>query len=88
MTKEEVIEEFERQVLQGFDKAARHTLGEKFPQIKRGGDDCDLSRILPMIWQQVGRLCERYGYEFEEAEKGKPLVEVFADEEKKGRTKE
>ena len=67
MTKDEVIEEFERQVLQGFDKAARHTLGEQFPQIKSGVDDCDLSRILPMIRQQVDKLCQRYGFEFKEA---------------------
>ena len=68
MTKSEMIEEFERQVLQGFDKAARHTLGEQFPQVSQGVDDCDLSRILPVIWQQVGRLCERYGVMLEEEE--------------------
>lgn len=66
MKKTEVIEEFERQVLQGYDKAARFTLGEKFPQIKRGVDDCDLSRMLPVIREQVERLALRYGYEFEE----------------------
>ena len=68
MTKSEMIEEFERQVLRGFDKAARHTLGEQFPQVSKGVDDCDLSRILPVIWQQVGRLCERYGVKLEEEE--------------------
>ena len=68
MTKSEVMEEFERQVLQGFDKASRHTLGDQFPQVRKGVDDCDLSRILPVIRQQVEKLCERYGYEFEEEE--------------------
>ena len=68
MTKSEMIEEFERQVLQGFDKAARHTLGEQFPQVSQGVDDCDLSRILPMIRQQVDKLCLRYGVELEEEE--------------------
>ena len=66
MTKSEMIKEFERQVLQGFDKAARHTLGEQFPQVQQGVDDCDLSRILPMIRQQVDKLCERYGVKLEE----------------------
>ena len=68
MTKSEMIEEFERQVLQGFDKAARHTLGEQFPQVRQGVDDCDKSRILPMIRQQVDKLCERYGVKLEEEE--------------------
>jgi len=66
MTKSEMIEEFERQVLQGFDKAARRTLGKKFPQVWQGVEDCDLSRILPMIRQQVDKLCLRYGVELEE----------------------
>ena len=66
MTKSEMIEEFERQVLRGFDKAARNTLGKKFPQVRQGVDDCDLSRILPMIRQQVDKLCLRYGVKLEE----------------------
>ena len=66
MTKSEMIEEFERQVLQGFDKAARSTLGVYFPQVLQGVDDCDLSRILPVIRQQVDKLCERYGVKLEE----------------------
>ena len=66
MTKSEMIEEFERQVLRGLDKAARHTLGEQFPQVSKGVDDCDLSRILPMIRQQVDKLCLRYGVKLEE----------------------
>ena len=68
MTKSEMIEEFERQVLQGFDKAARSTLGVYFPHVLQGVADCDLSRILPMIRQQVDKLCERYGVELEEEE--------------------
>ena len=61
-----VLEEFERQVLQGFDKAARHTLGFHLQSIKKGVDDCDLGRILPVIEDQMDRLCKRYGIELKE----------------------